>query len=171
MTQLDLFQNPTTQKISQSLEGAIISINEGASDEKRMGLDFLERLKQQLQDGELIISKPISNELLRKILIDFMKILIPFIPHVASESLEKLGEKNTDKWPIIKDDLMQNLLIKVAIQINGKTREIIDAKQNLPEKDLIKLSKDSAKVNKHLQNKNVQKIIFVKNKILNYLTD
>ena len=117
------------------------------------------------------ISKPISNELLRKILIDFMKILIPFIPHVASESLEKLGEKNTDKWPIIKDDLMQNLLIKVAIQINGKTREIIEAEQNLPEKDLIKLSKDSAKVNKHLQNKNVQKIIFVKNKILNYLTD
>ena len=53
----------------------------------------------------------------------------------------------------------------------GKTREIIEAKQNLPEKDLIKLSKDSAKVNKHLQNKNVQKIIFVKNKILNYLTD
>ena len=60
-------------------------------------------------------------------MIDFMKVLIPFIPHVASESLEKLGEKNIDKWPIIKDDLMQNLLIKVAIQVNGKTREIINA--------------------------------------------
>ena len=66
---------------------------------------------------------------------------------------------------------MQNLLIKVAIQINGKTREIIEAKQNLSEKDLIKLSKNSAKVNNHLQNKNIKKIIFVKNKILNYLTD
>ncbi len=117
------------------------------------------------------LSKAISNELLRKILIDFMKVLIPFIPHVASESLEKLGEKNIDKWPIIKDDLMQNLLIKVAIQINGKTREIIEAKQNLSEKDLVKLSKDSAKVSKHLQNKNIKKVIFVKNKILNYLTD
>ena len=61
MTQLDLFQNQTTQKISESLETAIIGISEGASDEKRMGLDFLERFKQQLQDGELIISKPISN--------------------------------------------------------------------------------------------------------------
>ena len=55
MTQLDLFQNQTTQKISESLETAIIGISEGASDEKRMGLDFLERFKQQLQDGELII--------------------------------------------------------------------------------------------------------------------
>ena len=117
------------------------------------------------------LSKAISNKLLRKILIDFMKVLIPFIPHVASESLEKLGEKNIDKWPIIKDDLMQNLLIKVAIQVNGKTREIIEAKQNLSEKDLVKLSKDSAKVSKHLQNKNIKKLIFVKNKILNYLTD
>ena len=117
------------------------------------------------------LSKAISNKLLRKILIDFMKVLIPFIPHVASESLEKLGAQNTDKWPIIKEDLMQNLLIKVAIQINGKTREIIEAKQNLSEKDLIKLSKNSAKVNNHLQNKNIKKIIFVKNKILNYLTD
>ena len=61
MTQLDLFQNQTTQKISESLETAIIGISEGASDEKRMGLDFLERLKQQLQDGELIITKPIPN--------------------------------------------------------------------------------------------------------------
>ena len=61
MIQLDLFQNQTTQKISESLETAIIGISEGASDEKRMGLDFLERFKQQLQDGELIISKPISN--------------------------------------------------------------------------------------------------------------
>ena len=61
MTQLDLFQNQTTQKISESLETAIIGISEGASDEKRMGLDFLERFKQQLQDGELIITKPISN--------------------------------------------------------------------------------------------------------------
>ena len=70
-----------------------------------------------------------------------------------------------------RDDLMQNLLIKVAIQVNGKTREIIEAKQNLSEKDLVKLSKDSAKVSKHLQNKNIKKLIFVKNKILNYLTD
>jgi len=115
------------------------------------------------------ISSSISNEFLKKILINFMKILIPFTPHLANEILENLEEKNVDQWPAIKSDFMKNLLIKIAVQINGKTREIIEVKQDLSEKDLIKKSKDSVKVNKHLENKNIKKVIYVKNKIINYL--
>ena len=31
-----------------------------------------------------------------------MKLMIPFIPHLANECLEKLNVKNVDKWPKLK---------------------------------------------------------------------
>ncbi len=117
------------------------------------------------------INNLLSNEFLKNILIDFMKVLLPFTPHMASEILEKMGESKVDKWPKVKSDFMKNLLIKVAVQINGKTREIVEVKQDLSEKELIKKSRESAKINKHLEGKNIKKVIYVKNKILSYLTN
>ena len=55
MKQLDIFQNEKTQEITNSLEGCIISFIEGASDEKRMSIDWLESFKEKLEKGELKI--------------------------------------------------------------------------------------------------------------------
>tara|TARA_B100001769_G_C21754822_1_gene413295 strand:+ start:421 stop:600 length:180 start_codon:yes stop_codon:yes gene_type:complete len=55
MKQLDIFQNEKTQEITNSLESCIISFIEGASDEKRMSIDWLESFKEKLEKGELKI--------------------------------------------------------------------------------------------------------------------
>lgn len=55
MKQLDIFQNEKTQEITNSLESCIISFVEGASDEKRMSIDWLESFKEKLEKGELKI--------------------------------------------------------------------------------------------------------------------
>ena len=55
MKQLDIFQNEKTQDISNSIESCIISFYEGASDEKRMSINWLESFKEKLQKGELKI--------------------------------------------------------------------------------------------------------------------
>ena len=54
-----------------------------------------------------------------------MKLIIPFIPHLANECLAKFKCKNLNQWPKIDKKLIVNLKIKLAIQINGKTRDII----------------------------------------------
>jgi len=102
-------------------------------------------------------------------MIDFMKILIPFTPHLASESLEMLDQKNIDNWPKLDEKLIKKQKVKIAIQINGKTREIIEIEKDLSEEVAVKESKKSNKVMKNLENKKVFKTIFVKNKIINYL--
>ena len=58
-----------------------------------------------------------------KELTKIMKLMIPFTPHIAYECLEKLKCKNKNKWPEIKKNLQNE--IKFAVQINGKTRDII----------------------------------------------
>jgi len=117
------------------------------------------------------LNKDVSNKCLLKILEDFMKILIPFTPHIASECLEKLNIKNInlDRWPEIDKNLIGKKKIKVAVQINGKTKEIIEVPKDLQEKELVEESKMNDKVSKSLTNKKIIRVIFVKNKIINYL--
>jgi leucyl-tRNA synthetase len=98
-----------------------------------------------------------------------MKVLIPFIPHLSHECLEQLGVKNINVWPEIDAKLSSNKRIKMAIQINGKTREIIEVKKDSDEKNVINEIKKIKKINDKLTKSEIQKIIFVKNRIINYL--
>ena len=72
--------------------------------------------------------KEISNGCLNANLVNFMKILIPFTPHLAHECLEILGESDPYIWPKVDEKLLGKQTLKIAIQINGKTREIIEIK-------------------------------------------
>ena len=115
------------------------------------------------------LSLNISNKLLKKILSDFMKILLPFTPHLSSECLEKLGEKEPDKWPEADKKLIDKQSVKIAIQINGKTKEVIEISSDLDENEAVKISKKNDRINKLLESKVIIRTIFVKNKIINYL--
>ena len=115
------------------------------------------------------LSEEISNECLKRNLGNLMKVLIPFIPHLSHECLEQLGVKNINVWPEIDAKLSSNKRIKMAIQINGKTREIIEVKKDSDEKNVINEIKKIKKINDKLTKSEIQKIIFVKNRIINYL--
>ncbi|MBA1339719.1 MAG: leucyl-tRNA synthetase [Pelagibacterales bacterium] len=115
------------------------------------------------------IEKDISNKCLKKNFSNLMKTLIPFTPHLAHECLEQLGEKKIDKWPETDGQLIRDEKIKIAVQINGKTREIMEVEKDLNENNAIMESKKSKKINNNLINKEIIKIIFIKNKIINYV--
>ena len=115
------------------------------------------------------LGEDISNKCLKKNFSNLLKILIPFTPHLAYECLEQQGEDKVDQWPEINTKVVLGEKIKIAIQINGKTREIIEIKKDLNEKEAINESKKYDKIKNNLSNKKIIKIIFVKNKIINYL--
>ena len=93
--------------------------------------------------------------------------MIPFIPHLANECLDLLKCKNKNDWPEIRSDLQEE--IKFAIQINGKTRDIITIKKDLEKDMIIKIVVENSKANKFIKNKKILKTIFVRNKIINYI--
>jgi leucyl-tRNA synthetase len=116
------------------------------------------------------INEEISNDCLKENLSKLMIILIPFTPHLAHECLEKLGITNINVWPEVDGKLRLDEKTKIAIQINGKTKEIIEVKKDLDEENVINEIKKIKKINEQLKKSEIQKIIFVKNKIINYLT-
>tara|TARA_B110000285_G_scaffold234912_1_gene313644 strand:- start:3443 stop:5968 length:2526 start_codon:yes stop_codon:yes gene_type:complete len=115
------------------------------------------------------LSEGINNDSLKKNLSKLMRVLIPFVPHLAHECLEQLGEKDINIWPEADSKLSIRETVKLAIQINGKTKEIIEVKKDLGEKDVINECKKVKKINEQLSKNKTYKTIFVKNKIINYL--
>jgi len=91
------------------------------------------------------------------------------VPHLAHECLEQLNIKDVGYWPEGNAKLSQAERIKIAVQINGKTKEIIEVKKDLGEKDVINECKKVKKINDQLSKNKTYKTIFVKNKIINYL--
>ena len=95
--------------------------------------------------------------------------MIPFVPHLAYECLTNLNCKKLNQWPIIDQKTIKNTEIKMVIQINGKTRDVLSVKRNLKEVEITDLVKKSIKANKYIANKKILRTIFVKNKIINYI--
>ena len=117
----------------------------------------------------LSVEEDVSSKCIKEKFCEFLKVLIPFVPHLAHECLEQMGAKEVDKWPEINNELILTDRIKIAIQINGKTKEVIEVKKDLNEDSAIKESKKRKKIIDNLINKEIIKIIFVKNRIINYL--
>ena len=57
----------------------------------------------------------------------------------------------------------------MAIQINGKTRDIIEMKKDQSESEITKLVLKSSKAKKYVEGNKILKTIFVKNRIINYI--
>ena len=113
------------------------------------------------------INDDISNKCLKDNLIKVMKLMIPFTPHIAYECLELLKCKDIYSWPDIETNLVEE--IKFAIQINGKTRDVINIRKNAEKEQINQLILNSSKAKKFIENKKILKTIFVKNKIINYI--
>ena len=96
-----------------------------------------------------------------------MKLMIPFTPHLAHECLELANCKTPNKWPTVEKNILKE--INLAVQVNGKTRDIISIKKDFSEKEIDKLVLNNSKAKKYIENKKVIKKIFVKNKIINYI--
>jgi leucyl-tRNA synthetase len=113
------------------------------------------------------LNSKVSNESMTNNIIKTMKLMIPFTPHLSNECLEKLACKSGNKWPEIKDEDLGE--IKFAIQVNGKTRDIISVKNNITQQEVNEIVNGNSKAKKFIENKQIIKTIFVKNKIINYI--
>ena len=121
----------------------------------------------QIFNGSL--DKNISNQVYKENYIKYLKIMSPFIPFLTNACLAKFKEKDIDSWPVVNKDLLEDIKTKIAIQINGKTRDVIEVKKDLDSDEIREIIKKYDKEKKYLNNKEIKKTIFVKNKIVNYI--
>ena len=105
---------------------------------------------------------------------NYKKILIcfsPVIPHFTNECLENLSVKQKITWPEYDERLLDEEKIKIIIQVNGKKRAILNVMKGEEKDKILKIAKNENIVKKYLDVKEVKKIIFVKDRIMNILTN
>ena len=119
-----------------------------------------------------IINENCDRDEFTSIVKKFVVLIYPFTPHIASEIWEKITKtKNLhlQPWPLFKEDLLQEDQFNIVIQINGKKRSILKAKNGTDEKYLFQMSLEIDSVKKFLENKKIIKKIYIKNKLINFV--
>ena len=159
------FKNNKDKKFSVEIESIVSRIDSSINEFKfNVSIALFYETYKILNN---YVNDSVSNKILIENITKVMKLMIPFVPHIANECLELLNCKNKSEWPKIKKDLQNE--IKFAVQINGKTRDILTIKKDL-EKDYVMQSIiSSSKAFKFIKDKKIIKTIFVKNKIINYI--
>ena len=93
----------------------------------------------------------------------------PAIPHFTSECLEELSLLSDIKWPSVERNLLEEDKIDYVIQINGKKRAILNENRDIDQESLLTKIKNNKVSQKYLKDRSINKIIFVKNRLINLL--
>jgi len=100
----------------------------------------------------------------------FLQILAPFAPHVAEELWFSLGEKKSisfSTWPKFDKNLIKDDEVKIVIQVNGKVRAKMLIQTDETEEGIKGKALQDSLVIKFIEGKEIRKIIYVKNRLLN----
>ncbi len=122
---------------------------------------------------KFIIKKTISK---KEAINSFKKLALiiqPFIPHLSEEIWQKFGGKELaieQDWPIVdKSMLVKNF--NIAIQIDGKTKDVLSSTKELDKDRVVNILKENNKISRLLKDKRVIKTIYVSGKIINFVTN
>ena len=153
---IEEFTNQTLNKINQSLEKFSYNV-----------------IVANLHEIYNFFSKIINIDSGSKNLIDNYKkiliIMIPITPHLANECLNEISDNNSFIWPKIDNEYLNNKFFDIIVQINGKKRGIISTIETLEEESLIEKIKQSKELQKFLIGNDINKTIFIKNKLINLI--
>ena len=115
-----------------------------------------------------VINNKTSNKTLKKEWEKITMLLMPLVPHLAHECCEKINKKYY--WPKHDPKLLKEESCTIVIQVDGRKRGILEMPTNSKEIMVIKKSKEIANVSKHIENTTIIKNIYIKNKLLNFIT-
>lgn len=98
----------------------------------------------------------------------------PFCPHIAEELHEQLGRQGglfgCGWWPSYDAELLKVETVSIPVSVNGKTRAMIDVKTDSTETEVVERAKTQPNLVRHLEGFDVQRTIYVKNRMLNFVT-
>jgi leucyl-tRNA synthetase len=97
-------------------------------------------------------------------------LLAPFVPHIAEEMWERLGNKKSVfeiDWPCYDENILAKDRITLPVQINGKVRARIEIDSTASDDEIKKLVLNNQVVNKWMQGTPPKNVIIVKGRLVN----
>ena len=154
--EIDFFVNQAINKINYALENFRYNVIIAVFHE-------LYSFFNKLSESKLNYSNLKNNY--RKILI----VMMPVIPHIINECLEKIKEKEDVMWPKVDKKFIHSDKCNIVVQINGKKRSLLSVEKNLEEKIIMEKIHNDKSLDKYFLEKKILKTIYIKDKIINLI--
>jgi leucyl-tRNA synthetase len=114
------------------------------------------------------LNEPINPAELRV----FCQVLAPYAPFTADSCWEKLSGKGSvhhSRWPSYDPSLERDEGVEMAVQVNGKLRGTIHTATGADEATVRQLAEAQESVTRHLEGKQVVKVIVIPGRTINYV--
>jgi leucyl-tRNA synthetase len=101
---------------------------------------------------------------------EYILLMAPVVPHLAEELWNAMGNKGSvfkEKWPEFNPDFIRKDNAVIVIQVNGKVREKVELPTGSDQKKVEEVCFAAEKVKSAIEGKEIKKIIYVPDKILN----
>ncbi len=116
-----------------------------------------------------IVDKNINNKILEENYYKILKLIFPVIPHLSSECIVDIKKNLVFDWPKPLDRYLLEDNVDIVVQINGKKRALINVKKDTSEESIINKAIIEKNVKKYIENKQIIKKIYVKDRLLNLI--
>lgn len=125
--------------------------------------NFIEKFEIKNSSDALVVNFAIKNLVI---------LMAPILPHLAEELWQRLGQEGLvafANYPKFEEELTAEEKVSIAVQVLGKLRAVIETAKNSNEDVVKKLALDCENVQKFIAAKEIKKVIFVTNKLINFL--
>ena len=182
----EILSNSETFKLDNLLHKTIKKVTEDIESYKfNTAISSLMILFNEIEKEESRIQNSDYGEIFEV----FLRLLAPFAPHMTEEiwshfapplyqaSLNKsenekyLKSIHLQEWSKYDESKIKSENVTIAISINGKTRVAKEFNEGIEEEELKSLVLEMEDVKKWISQKEVKKVIYVKNKIINFVLD
>ncbi len=113
-----------------------------------------------------------KTPLIREALESMVRLTGPFTPHIAEEMWKGLGHSGglfAGGWPVYDKSWLRADVVEIVVQVNGKIRTRVNVAVGLEEAAARELLEKDEKIKTSLESGKVQKFIWVKDKLANFI--
>jgi leucyl-tRNA synthetase len=104
----------------------------------------------------------------------FVLMLSPMAPHICEELWQALGHKESlsyEPWPAFDSKYVEESVLEMPIQINGKVRARIAVAANASNQEMETAALADPKVQKHLEGMTIRKVVIVPRKLISIVAN
>jgi leucyl-tRNA synthetase len=157
-TALEIFLHRTIKKVGEDIEN--LRFNTVVSDMMKL----LNEIENHTNKG---FNFDLKNQKL------LLKLLAPVAPHLAEEIwmsvLKNKKSIHVEIWPEYNPKLIVETSVSLVVQINGKTRGVVILPAGNNEEQAKTAALNDENVKKHLEGKEIKKVIFVKDRLISFV--
>jgi len=103
---------------------------------------------------------------------DLIVLLAPFAPHLAEALWEYIGcdySIHNQKFPICDEAKLVKNMQDIAVQVDGRLREVVSLPSGLSEEEVTAAVLDNEIIQGFIDGREIEKIIYVKGRIVNFV--